>query len=108
MNGDDGVIRGICAQTGKVVRKLQGDGEGEGEERSRRGHEAGSKVRGLGAGVVRVEVGEGDEGIEEEWVVSGGFDRRCVVWRTGEAVERERSRREEGQGSMVERVEEDS
>ena len=94
------MIRGVCAQTGKVVSKLQGDGEGE--ER-RRGHEAGSKVRGLGTGVVRVEGGEG----EEEWVVSGGFDRRCVVWRTGEAMERERKRKEEEQGRTAGRSEED-
>lgn len=59
VNGDDGVLRGVEVTTGKVVRKLAG------------GHEAGSKVRCLWAGIVD----------EEELVVSGGFDRRLVVWR---------------------------
>ncbi|MCJ1249089.1 hypothetical protein MMC30_006311 [Trapelia coarctata] len=65
VNGDDGVVRGVEARTGKVVGLLKG------------GHEAGSKVRSIWAGWV----GEGEE--REEWVVSGGFDRRLVVWRVG-------------------------
>ena len=60
VNGDDGVIRGIEASTGKVVCKLQG-------------HEEGSKVRCLWAGMV--------DG-EEEWLVSGGFDQKLIVWKT--------------------------
>jgi len=66
VNGDDGVVRGVEARTGKVVSFLRG------------GHEAGSKVRSIWAGWV----GEGEG--REEWVVSGGFDRRLVVWRVGE------------------------
>lgn len=68
MNGDDGVVRGVEARTGKVVSFLRG------------GHEAGSKVRSIWAGWV----GEGQREGREEWVVSGGFDRRLVVWRVGE------------------------
>ena len=58
VNGDDGAIRGVEASTGKVVITLKG------------GHEEGSKVRCLWAGSV--------DG--EEWLVSGGFDQRLVVW----------------------------
>ncbi|KAK3715099.1 hypothetical protein LTR37_007309 [Vermiconidia calcicola] len=60
VNGDDGVIRGIEASTGKVVSTLHG-------------HEEGSKVRCLWAGMI-------DE--EEEWLVSGGFDQKLIVWKT--------------------------
>ena len=63
VNGDDGVVRGVEVRTGKVVGLLKG------------GHEAGSKVRSVWAGWV----GVGEE--REEWVVSGGFDRRLVVWK---------------------------
>ena len=62
VNGDDGVLRGLEAKTGKVVATLNG------------GHEAGSKIRSIWCGMV--------EG--QEWVVSGGFDRRLVVWKPGE------------------------
>lgn len=62
VNGDDGVVRGIEASTGKIVTTLKG------------GHEVGTKIRCLWAGLVQHEQ-------EEEWVVSGGFDRRLVVWR---------------------------
>ncbi|MCJ1439297.1 hypothetical protein MMC27_008689 [Xylographa pallens] len=65
VNGDDGVVRGVEVRTGKVVGLLKG------------GHEAGSKVRSVWAGWVRV----GER--KEEWVVSGGFDRRLVVWKVG-------------------------
>ena len=62
VNGDDGVLRGLEAKTGKVVATLTG------------GHEAGSKIRSIWCGMVE----------EQEWVVSGGFDRRLVVWKPGE------------------------
>ncbi|KAI5371162.1 Putative WD40/YVTN repeat-like-containing domain superfamily [Septoria linicola] len=65
VNGDDGAVRGIEASTGKVVCTLR---EG--------GHEPGSKVRCLWAGNVRDSDGEG----EKEVLVSGGFDRRLIVW----------------------------
>lgn len=64
VNGDDGALRGLEAKTGKIVATLKG------------GHEAGSKIRSVWAGRV------GPSGGEEEWVVSGGFDRRLVVWKS--------------------------
>ncbi|KAL9074541.1 MAG: hypothetical protein Q9157_004356 [Trypethelium eluteriae] len=93
VNGDDGVVRGVEVASGKVVARLGGlesTAEGEG------GHEAGSKVRCLWAGWVDVEEGELDEDGEymekgptrkEEWLVSGGFDQRLLVWRCGEVGE---------------------
>jgi len=65
VNGDDGVVRGLEAQTGKIVTTLKG------------GHEVGTKIRCLWGGWV-----EGADGGKEEVVISGGFDRRLVVWRT--------------------------
>ncbi|KAI9875514.1 MAG: hypothetical protein M1830_008396 [Pleopsidium flavum] len=62
VNGDDGALRGVEAKTGKIVVTLRG------------GHEVGSKVRTIWAGWVHV------GGRKEEWVMSGGFDRRLVVW----------------------------
>lgn len=59
VNGDDGVIRGIETGTGKVVATLK------------EGHAAGYKVRTVWAGMVD----------DEEWVVSGGFDKKLIVWR---------------------------
>ncbi|KAB8233600.1 uncharacterized protein BDW43DRAFT_310955 [Aspergillus alliaceus] len=59
VNGDDGVIRGVEAKTGKVVTALKD------------GHVVGSKIRTIWAGWV--------DG--EEWLVSGGFDKRLVVWK---------------------------
>lgn len=66
VNSDDGVVRGIEANTGKIVANLEG-------------HVAGSKVRCLWAGYV--DSGDVDEE-KEEILVSGGFDQRLIVWRT--------------------------
>ncbi|KAL6715717.1 hypothetical protein ACLMJK_006678 [Lecanora helva] len=63
VNGDDGVLRGLEVKTGKVVATLKD------------GHELGSKIRTIWCGQVNV------EGKEEEWLISGGFDRRLVVWK---------------------------
>ena len=63
VNGDDGVLRGIEAKTGKIIASLKG------------GHDPGSKIRSIWAGWV------GNERDREEWVVSGGFDRRLIVWK---------------------------
>lgn len=63
VNGDDGVLRGIEAKTGKIIASLKN------------GHEAGSKIRSVWAGLVN------SDGTKEEWVVSGGFDKRLVVWK---------------------------
>ena len=64
VNGDDGALRGLEAKTGKIISTLKG------------GHEEGSKIRSVWAGMV-------SSGVEEEeWVVSGGFDKRLVVWKS--------------------------
>ncbi|KAK1139962.1 hypothetical protein N8T08_011039 [Aspergillus melleus] len=70
VNGDDGVIRGVETKTGKVVSILKN------------GHEIGCKVRAIWAGWV--DVPREGEVVREEWLVSGGFDKRLVVWK-GEA-----------------------
>jgi hypothetical protein len=72
VNGDDGVIRGIEVPSGKVVAILKDGGNGK-------GHEAGSKVRCLWAGTMR-DGEKAGEGSEREVLVSGGFDRRVIVW----------------------------
>ena len=64
VNGDDGVLRGLEAKTGKIVATLKD------------GHEVGSKIRSVWCGHVNV---GGDE--REEWVISGGFDRQLIIWR---------------------------
>ncbi|KAI9663946.1 MAG: hypothetical protein M1821_007437 [Bathelium mastoideum] len=85
VNGDDGVVRGVEARSGKVVARLGPAAMGEEEG----GHEAGTKVRCLWAGMVEVGRRDGEEGEgEKRWeelVVSGGFDQRLIVWRCGSA-----------------------
>jgi hypothetical protein len=80
VNGDDGVVRGVEVMTGKVVAQLKG-------------HEPGTKVRSLWAGIMRVKDGGVDDVAEEsqaertkeeEWLVSGGFDKKVIVWRIGD------------------------
>lgn len=67
VNGDDGVVRGIETKTGKVITMLKN------------GHEPGCKVRTIWAGYVNV---PGDDASErEEWVISGGFDKRLIIWK---------------------------
>ncbi|KAL8862964.1 MAG: hypothetical protein Q9178_000906 [Gyalolechia marmorata] len=66
VNGDDGALRGFEATTGKICATLKG------------GHEPGSKIRSVWAGMV--DVGEK----QEEWMISGGFDKRLVVWKSCE------------------------
>ncbi|KAJ5601129.1 hypothetical protein N7510_010663 [Penicillium lagena] len=68
VNGDDGVVRGIEAKTGKVVAILKD------------GHEPGCKVRTVWAGYVPVPH-DGEDPSQEEWVISGGFDKRLVIWK---------------------------
>lgn len=62
VNSDDGVVRGVEASTGKVVATLKG-------------HEIGSKIRCLWAGWVE------EDGRKQEWLVSGGFDQKLIVWK---------------------------
>lgn len=64
VNGDDGMVRGVEARSGKVMVVLKG-------------HEAGSKVRCLWAG----EIPEREGG--KEVLVSGGFDQKVLVWKAG-------------------------
>lgn len=59
VNSDDGIVRGMEANTGKVVASLSG-------------HEAASKVRCVWAGQT------GEKG--EEWMLSGGFDQKLIIW----------------------------
>ena len=73
VNGDDGILRGVETKTGKIVANLKG------------GHDPGSKIRSIWAGWV------GEEK-REEWVVSGGFDRRLVVWKAANENNRTTSR----------------
>ncbi|GIK02194.1 hypothetical protein Aspvir_006239 [Aspergillus viridinutans] len=67
VNGDDGVIRGVETMTGKVTAMLKD------------GHQVGSKVRAIWAGWVEVQ--RDGKVVKEEWLVSGGFDKRLIVWR---------------------------
>ena len=67
VNGDDGVIRGVEARTGKVVTVLK------------EGHVVGSKIRTIWAGWV--DALRDGEVVREEWLVSGGFDKRLIVWK---------------------------
>lgn len=69
VNGDDGVVRGVEAKTGKVVALL-------------RAHEVGSKVRTLWAGYL-----EG-EGSRREILVSGGFDKKVFIWEVDDTSDR--------------------
>ncbi|RAL08153.1 uncharacterized protein BO97DRAFT_480775 [Aspergillus homomorphus CBS 101889] len=68
VNGDDGVVRGLEVKSGKVVTVLKN------------GHEAGCKIRAIWAGWVELS-GPSGEWVREEWLVSGGFDKRLVVWK---------------------------
>ncbi|KAI9890853.1 MAG: hypothetical protein M1814_003492 [Vezdaea aestivalis] len=61
VNGDDGVVRGVEGRGGKVLVALGGEG----------GHLGGTKVRNIWAGTVG----------GEEWCISGGFDKKVIVWR---------------------------
>jgi WD40 repeat protein len=68
VNGDDGVVRGIETKTGKVVALLKG------------GHVEDCKVRTVWSGYVTVPQ-EGGDLVREEWVISGGFDKRLIIWK---------------------------
>lgn len=60
VNADDGVIRGVDTQSGKVVAMLKA-------------HEVGSKVRTLYTAY--------EAGGKDEILVSGGFDKKVFFWR---------------------------
>ncbi len=73
VNGDDGVLRGVEAKTGKIMATLRG------------GHVVGSKIRTIWCGWVHV------NGRREERLVSGGFDRRLIVWEAVDQTDRNAS-----------------
>ncbi|ETN36944.1 uncharacterized protein HMPREF1541_07931 [Cyphellophora europaea CBS 101466] len=90
VSGDDGVVRGVDAETGKVVvslkpRKENGRGEGL------LGHDPGSKIRALWAGVIGDEdvddegqgQGQGQGQGRREVLISAGFDRKVLIWEVG-------------------------
>ncbi|KIW65201.1 hypothetical protein PV04_07480 [Phialophora macrospora] len=69
VNADDGVIRGVDTQSGKVVTLLKA-------------HEVGSKVRTLWAGFETAGTADGNSnGSKKEILVSGGFDKKVFFWR---------------------------
>ena len=69
VNGDDGVVRGIEAKTGKIIESLT------------KGHEPGSKIRSLWAGWIQSD----ESGIgRQEWLISGGFDKKLIIWKIGD------------------------
>ncbi|RMD39226.1 hypothetical protein DV735_g5908, partial [Chaetothyriales sp. CBS 134920] len=74
VNGDDGAVRGVEAKTGKVVATLP-PVAAAGNGASRPGHEVGTKVRALWCGLL--------DG--REVLLSGGFDKRLVVWECGQS-----------------------
>lgn len=89
VNGDDGSVRGIEASSGKVVVTL---GRVVGAVQAKPSHDPGCKVRCLAAGLVDVESGRDVEstatktgGRKEEWLATGGFDRKLIVWRPSPA-----------------------
>ncbi|KAF1815071.1 WD40 repeat-like protein [Eremomyces bilateralis CBS 781.70] len=62
LNGDDGIVRGVEASTGRVKVSLEG-------------HEPGSKIRCVFAGYL-----EDVQGSKRECLLSGGFDQRLILW----------------------------
>ncbi|KAF2691804.1 hypothetical protein K458DRAFT_425689 [Lentithecium fluviatile CBS 122367] len=68
VSADDGVVRGFEATTGKHTATLEA-------------HEPGSKLRCLWAGHLKIasSVNPG-EFCDEEYLLSGGFDQRLVLW----------------------------
>lgn len=68
VSSDDGVVRGIEANSGKLVASLEG-------------HEPGSKLRCLWAGALQQHTSTADESNKtREVLISGGFDQRLIVW----------------------------
>ncbi|KAF2440496.1 hypothetical protein P171DRAFT_457360 [Karstenula rhodostoma CBS 690.94] len=65
VSSDDGVVRGFETNTGRLMASLTA-------------HEPGSKIRCLCAG--QANFGADDQ---EEFLLTGGFDQKLVLWRTG-------------------------
>jgi WD40 repeat protein len=68
VSSDDGVVRGVEANSGKLIASMEG-------------HEPGSKLRCLWAGTLETRGSEanGSTGAREV-LISGGFDQRLVLW----------------------------
>jgi hypothetical protein len=68
VSSDDGVVRGVEANSGKLIASMEG-------------HEPGSKLRCLWAGTLETRGNEanGSTGAREV-LISGGFDQRLVLW----------------------------
>jgi WD40 repeat protein len=72
VSSDDGIIRGFEASTGKLISSLNA-------------HEPGSKIRCLWAGNNSTMAGKESESkpeFEPEYLLSGGFDQRLVLWKS--------------------------
>ncbi|KAF1833786.1 WD40 repeat-like protein [Decorospora gaudefroyi] len=68
VSSDDGMVRGIEAKSGKLVASLKA-------------HEPGSKLRCLWAGHINRNHAEGlGSDDKTEYLISGGFDQRLVLW----------------------------
>jgi WD40 repeat protein len=70
VSSDDGLVRGIEAATGKLMVTLEG-------------HDPGSKLRCLWAGNLDTcQQSSSDVTVEREYLVSGGFDQKLILWQT--------------------------
>lgn len=68
ISSDDGTVRGIEASSGKLTATLLA-------------HEPGSKLRCLWAGRLKRKQNANSESIvDDEFLISGGFDQRLIVW----------------------------
>jgi WD40 repeat protein len=68
VSSDDGLVRGIEASTGKLMATLGG-------------HDPGSKLRCLWAGNLDTrQRGSSNVNGQQEYLVSGGFDQKLILW----------------------------
>lgn len=68
VSSDDGVVRGVEANSGKLIASMDG-------------HEPGSKLRCLWAGTLKAyDNGAGEPTGAREVLISGGFDQRLILW----------------------------
>jgi len=68
VSSDDGVVRGVEANSGKLIASMEG-------------HEPGSKLRCLWAGTLETCGNEAsDLTAAREVLISGGFDQRLILW----------------------------
>jgi len=72
VSSDDGIVRGIEAKSGRLVV-------------SQEGHEPGSKLRCLWAGHITPNANKQDFAEPREYLISGGFDQKLIVWQVPHA-----------------------